>query len=495
MDRLLQGIIDILPVGVGVTDVGGRLVRSNTEAKRIWNGGRPAGRDDAHPYKGWWADSGKPLEPEDWGIARAIERGETSVGQRIRIQCRDGTFKTILHSAAPLYDDNGDLTGAVLVNEDITPLQEVAEQADQREQLLRTAFDLLPVGVWVTDRSGHVTLANPAARRIWGRRTGEGTLDLGEFVGWWADTGQPIAREEWASSRALRDGRTSRNELIRIRTVDGSSRTIINSAAPIRSETGKIVGAVGVNEDVSSIYRVQEQLRAAVRDREEILAIVAHDLRSPLGGIMLGLSMAEHAAGRQPGGEALRDRLAALGELSRNMAGMIDDLLAVAVATGQGKSMLEVQAVAPATLVDQAFDRSAPLFAARGVRLKRDVMSDLPDICVDPERILRVTANLLDNALKFTDPDGEVTLSATTHGRGVIFGVANSGPALTAEQRQAMFQPFWQARHDCRGAGLGLSICRSIVEAHGGSIWAERAEGQRVQIRFELPRIQTPAGN
>jgi signal transduction histidine kinase len=97
--------------------------------------------------------------------------------------------------------------------------------------------------------------------------------------------------------------------------------------------------------------------------------------------------------------------------------------------------------------------------------------------------------NLLDNALKFTDAPGQVVLRAGAEPAVVRFSIANSGPALAAEEREAMFRPFWQAGpEDRRGAGLGLSICRSIIETHGGRIWAEPEPGKRVRICFELPR-------
>jgi len=100
-----------------------------------------------------------------------------------------------------------------------------------------------------------------------------------------------------------------------------------------------------------------------------------------------------------------------------------------------------------------------------------------------------VLTNLLDNALKFTDPSGRILLSADAVAGGVRFAVANSGEPLPIENLKAMFQPFWQAaRQDSRGAGLGLAICRSIVEAHGGTIWAEPAQGERVRVCFVLPR-------
>jgi signal transduction histidine kinase len=113
----------------------------------------------------------------------------------------------------------------------------------------------------------------------------------------------------------------------------------------------------------------------------------------------------------------------------------------------------------------------------------------LPVINVDADKLLRVFANLLDNAVKFTASSGHITLAAEATTGGVRFSVANTGKALTDEERAAMFQLFWQGRRDARGAGLGLSICRSIVEAHGGTIWAEPVEGKRVRVCFVLPRL------
>jgi signal transduction histidine kinase len=102
--------------------------------------------------------------------------------------------------------------------------------------------------------------------------------------------------------------------------------------------------------------------------------------------------------------------------------------------------------------------------------------------------MLRVFTNLIDNALKFTTRPGRVVLRAQAESDAVRFSIANSGPALPAAERELMFQPFWQAgREDRRGAGLGLTICRSIIEAHGGSIWAEPEPGKRARICFVLP--------
>lgn len=487
-ERLLQSIFDILPVGVWLADKTGRLVRANPAGERIWAGTRYVGMERYGEYKGWHVDTGKPLETDEWGMTRAIKRGETSRGELVRIQSFDGALKTILHSAAPLRDENGEIAGGIVVIEDITALHEAQEKQRASEQLMRAVIDLIPVGVWITDREGNITLANPAGERIWGGVRYVGVEGYPQYKAWWAETGEPIEAEEWAASRAIRYGETSHSELIRIQTFDGSFKTVINWAAPIRSDAGEIVGAVAVNEDVTSLMRVEEQLREAVRDREEILAIVSHDLRNPLNALMVAATAAERKARALPGGESVRQLAESLVDMSRRMAGLVDDLLAIAVAGNGGQSMLSFAPVAPSGLLGRAADAARPLAARQRLELVLDVKEELPMVAADSDRILRVLANLLDNALKFTTPPGRITLAAERTNGTVRFSVVNTGPALPSEQLETMFKPFWQAGRDRRGAGLGLSICRSVVEAHGGSIWAEPAQGQRVRVCFVLPR-------
>jgi signal transduction histidine kinase len=493
-DKLLQAIFDLLPVGVWIADRAGRIVANNPAGERIWKGARYVDVPQFGEYKGWWVNTGKPIAAEEWALARAVTRGETAIGELVRIQCFDGSFKTIINSAAPLRDDRGEIVGAIVVNEDITALHEAQDRQRQSELLLRTVFDLLPVGVWVADRDGNITLANPAGLRTWQGTRYVGPGQFGEYKAWWIETDKQIAPEEWAITRAVRRGETSLGELIRIQCFDGSFKTVINFAAPIRSETGEITGAIAVNEDITSLHKTQEQLRAAVRDREEILAMVTHDLRNPLSGLMMGARAVERQAGTIPGGEPVCALAANLVDVAKRMSGMVDDLLAVAVASVGGGSILRLAPVAAAVLLARASSAARPLLAKEGLELQMQVDGELSQLPVDADRILRVFANLLDNALKFTTPPGRITLAAEGAVGGIRFSVANSGPALPASQLKEMFKPFWQAGRDRRGAGLGLAICRSIVEAHGGTIWAEPAEGQRVRVSFLLPRHATAAG-
>ena len=175
------------------------------------------------------------------------------------------------------------------------------------------------------------------------------------------------------------------------------------------------------------------------------------------------------------------------------MTGMVDDLLAVSTAR-DGRTVLRLAPVQASILLEKAANAARPLFARAGISMKLQVDGDLPAIHVDGDRILRVFANLLDNALKFTAPPGQVVLGAQAQSAGVRYCIANTGSPLPVGEMESMFRPFWQAdRGDLRGQGLGLSICRSIVEAHGGTIWAEPAAGHRVRICFFLPTASAMA--
>ena len=241
-------------------------------------------------------------------------------------------------------------------------------------------------------------------------------------------------------------------------------------------------------EEANEVGRALARASKMLREREEILAVVAHDLRNPLSTLTAGTSGAVRLAETLPGAAPLRPVLALLAEVPPRMSGMVDDLLAVAVSTSGEGPALRLAPVSASSLLAQAADTVRPLFAREGIELHVESAGAIPDILADSDRVLRVFVNLLDNALKFTQRPGHVVLAAKPVSDGVQFSVANSGPALSAAELDAMFRRFWQARpNERRGAGLGLSICRSIVEMHGGRIWAEPEQGKRVRMCFELP--------
>jgi signal transduction histidine kinase len=348
-------------------------------------------------------------------------------------------------------------------------------------------MELLPVGLWLADREGKITYANPAGLRIWHGVQFVRPQHYDSYKAWWADSGEPVAAKDWGLARALR-GEKSESELIRIQCFDGSFKTIVNWAAPLRADSGEIVGAIAANEDVTAFQRTQEQLKSAVRDRERILAVVAHDLRSPLTAVMSYSAAIALGAAKLAGGEKLRQNALALQDLGRRMSGLVDDLLAVAVAGSDGPNMIDYSQVDPRKLIAKAADDARTAMAHQGLSLDVNAGEDLQPLRADGDRILRVLTNLLDNARKFTPSPGRIVISAKPTASATLFCVSNSGAAVPPAELDAMFRPFWQADRDRNGAGLGLSICRSIIEAHGGTIWAEPSQGQRLRVCFALPR-------
>lgn len=240
--------------------------------------------------------------------------------------------------------------------------------------------------------------------------------------------------------------------------------------------------------DNSQLYTLAQR---AVRARDEVLGLVAHDLRNPLNTIELHA----HLLRGMPG-EGKRAPQA-IGESilkNTNRANrLIQDLLDVRRMEGGQLTMARAPCEPDAILVE-ANEMMRPAAEDASIELTWTSEPDLPQIEADRYRILQVFSNLIGNAFKFTPRGGRVRLAAERREGGVCFSVADTGPGIGAEQLPHIFDRFWQGRPtDRRGAGLGLAIAKGIVEAHGGRIWAESALGRGSTFFFTLPTPRAPS--
>ena len=202
--------------------------------------------------------------------------------------------------------------------------------------------------------------------------------------------------------------------------IAGSIRGLIPPAVALGRGDPVVVPPLHLRE-ADDVGRELVSASERLHDRERTLALVSHDLRSPLHAIMMGAATIERLAQRLPGGEPIRVLAASHADTTRRMSGMVDDLLAIAVATSGGRSLLKIATVSAASLLERAADAARPLFADQGIELEIEALGELPEIQVDSDRVLRVFANLLDNALKFTDRQGRVVLRAWAEvGRGAL---------------------------------------------------------------------------
>jgi PAS domain S-box-containing protein len=236
--------------------------------------------------------------------------------------------------------------------------------------------------------------------------------------------------------------------------------------------------------DNAALY---EQARAATRAREEVLAIVSHDLRNPLNAVLLAAVILDEYTDPERWTERERVQLRTIRHSAEQMTTLIHDLVEV-VALEAGSRVLHLERVDVGALMRSAAEMYAGLASEQGVKLWVDVDPAVPDARADRARLLQVLSNLVGNALKFTPEGGTVHLGAEVAGEFVGFRVADTGQGIDPEHLPHLFERFWQARRgDAKGLGLGLTIARAIVDAHGGRIWAESTLGQGSTFSFTLP--------
>ncbi|PTL82451.1 PAS domain S-box protein [Vitiosangium sp. GDMCC 1.1324] len=236
--------------------------------------------------------------------------------------------------------------------------------------------------------------------------------------------------------------------------------------------------------------RLHAQSEQATRVRDEVLRIVAHDLRTPLNVITLSTGTlmkrlpGEYAAATKP--------LESIRKAVERANRLIQELLDVArMEAGHLSVTRALEETVP--LVREVAELHRTLAEAKSIQFTAAVPEDCPPIFVDRDRVMQIFSNLLGNALKFTPEGGQITLRVEPVEGQVRFSVSDSGPGIPAEDLPHLFEPFWQARVGRKeGAGLGLAIVRGLVEAHGGQLWVESSPGMGSTFFFTLPTGQYP---
>jgi signal transduction histidine kinase len=217
----------------------------------------------------------------------------------------------------------------------------------------------------------------------------------------------------------------------------------------------------------------------------EVLAIVSHDLRTPLSTIALGTTLLEDASQRK------EDRTHVIEIIKRaadRMERLIRDLQEVGRLDAGRTLRVEARSVELAALLREACEALHVQARAK----QHDVSCDLPTtpiaVYADPDRICQVLGNLIGNAIKFTPRGGRITLAARREGREARVSVTDQGPGIPEADLERVFEPYWQAKSTARlGAGIGLKIAKGLVEVHGGRIWVESKVGVGTTFSFTLP--------
>ena len=350
---------------------------------------------------------------------------------------------------------------------------------------LETVIDTSPVGVVVFDaQTGGLVSFNPEARRIIDVLRDPGQMPeelLGLIIVRRAD-GSEFSLQEFPLAQFLSASETVRAEEIVMSVPDGRSITVLLNATPTRSRDGEVESVVVTMQDMADVAE-QERLRA------EFLAMVSHELRVPLAAVRGSItSLLDSAV--EPDPAVMRQFFRIILDQSDQMRTLIDDLLDVA-RIETGTLPVEPEPAEIAALVDRA--RSAYTSAGGRNHIAIEIEPDLPLVMADRRRIVQVIGNLLSNAARHSPESSVIRVSAVGEGGHVEVSVADQGRGIPAQDLPLLFRKFFRREDRDAGGdtGLGLAICKGIVEAHGGRIHAESdGPGMGARFAFTLPVVQ-----
>jgi signal transduction histidine kinase len=234
-----------------------------------------------------------------------------------------------------------------------------------------------------------------------------------------------------------------------------------------------------------TLTRLYEQVRVAVRAREDVLAVVSHDLRNPLGTVMLSSSMLlkNTELPAEPRHKLIRTIYTSGNQMKR----LIEDLLDF-VKVESGRLSVTKKPEDPVSLLGDVHTVFQPLAKEKGLAFEYSIDPAVTSIECEKARIAQVLSNLLGNAIKFTPRGGSIRLHVTALGGDTLFWVRDTGPGIAPEKLPHVFDRYWQAEGAAReGVGLGLAIVKGLVEAHGGRIWVESLVGAGTTFFFTIP--------
>lgn len=228
-------------------------------------------------------------------------------------------------------------------------------------------------------------------------------------------------------------------------------------------------------------------LEREVRVREDILAVVSHDLRNPLNTIDLSATLLLRSADKL-GDDRMRAKLEAIKRSTDRMTRLISDLLDMAQIRA-GRLAIEPVEQRVHQLFEEACAAHEPIAAERGIVLASGEVDQTLEVRCDHGRILQVLGNLLGNAIKFSKAGDRVELQLTPGAAEIVVSICDTGPGIAPDAVERIFDPYWSgAKHAKQGTGLGLFISKGIVEAHGGRIWVDTRPGRGSTFSFSLPR-------
>jgi len=482
----LRFVVNAVPALLAYLDINARYVWCN-ESYRRWFGLAPEDLRGRHVSEVFGETHWLARQPY---VERALKGEAITFDQQVHF--KTGDVRDLRATYVPHRDSKGRVRGFVVLANDITEIMTTERALRRSEHMLERSQSTAHVGsfeVALADsdqgRQGTVHWSDEAYR-IFGFDPRAVTITHSSFF----DHIHPEDREAMraASPTSIEKAEPFEREF-RIVRGDGNIRLLHTWTDFERDASGKPIRMIGTCQDVTERNRAEMELRAADRRKDEFLAMLSHELRNPMAPILSAIEIIERA---QPGQEELRTTYqAVIARQVQHMKRLLDDLLDVS-RVSQGKIELRKQRVELSPLLLQAVEVSRPMMIDKAQQLSMTLALEALPMDADPTRIVQVFANLLNNAAKYTGVGGQITLASATENGEAVVTVGDNGRGMTPELLGSAFELFVQgARSSDRtqgGLGIGLTMVRTLVKMHGGSVQAfSDGPGRGSQLVVRLP--------
>ena len=414
-------------------------------------------------------------------LLRELQSRGSVQDREVVLRRKDGSHVYCLASGFAIRDTFGRIVRLQGTLVDITERREIEKRLHQEQEFVRHLIACFPDMIAVFDATGRFTYVSPRVYEVLGAAPAE-FVGQPHLFGVHPDD-QPRVAESFREVMAGENPSTQME--FRARHADGTWRTLRASAGPLFDADQKISGVVSSLRDITEAKTFEQQLmqKEKFASMGQMMAGAAHELNNPLTAI-LGVSdlLRERATD-----DATRRQVEIILQQARRAAAIVQNLLALAVPTGQKRLKVKVEEV-----IAKVIESHQKSLQQRNIIADVTVAGKLPEVEGDPRLLAQVFANILLNAeqaISSVRDKGTVRISLSQAGNNVLVEFADDGPGIPREIADKIYDPFFTTKRPGGGSGLGLTICLGVIKDHGGRIELQTSEGAGAAFRIFLPAI------
>ena len=500
-ENLLSRIFDILPVGLWLADKTGKLIRSNAAGRRIWGGEPLVGQAEYRVFKARRLPSREEIAPDDWALSHTIKEGRTITDELLEIDGFDGKKRIILNYTTPVWDEDGNIEAAIIVNNDITEHKLVEVERERLASAIEQAAEI----ILITSVEGKIVYVNPSFERVTGYSREE-VLGKNPRLLKSGQHDNQYYKKLW---NTITSGKIWHGQLVN-RKKDGSLYNEDVVISPVRDATGQIANFVAVKHDIS--YKIQmqaeqEALQEQLYQAQKIESIgrlaggVAHDFNNMLQTILGNIELTLDSI--SPEYEAY-DYLLEIQSTARRSALLTRQLLAFARRQTVNPKVLNLNDTISGLLM------MLRRLIGENISLSWKPGLKAGSIMMDPSQIDQILANLCVNARDAISGSGVILIETGEAvfdtefcalnpgyqpGEFVVMGISDTGSGMTDEVMEHIFEPFFTTKSVGEGTGLGLATVYGIIKQNKGFINVESEPDQGTAFKIYIPKYKEVTGD